>query len=162
MTSGRQARLVRYTAAAAAVFLLACATTAFANPAVDEYKLRLPDAKGKDHDHDGGVDPTPTPETLEALPAPTVKELKHKKNGKALAAVATAPDLGAPKPEPHKTDGDESLLGGLFRSLLDPVALLVLLAMGAILIGGYRVRQYDQRVSSPRRAVRARPRAARR
>jgi hypothetical protein len=155
--TGRQAWLARCAAAGAVgALLLCCATAAFANPAVDQYKLRLPDAKGKSHD---GEDPTPAPEALEALPAPTIEKLKHKKNGKALAAVATAPDLGAPTPEPHRTDGEVSTLGGLLRSLLDPVALLVLLAMGAIAVGGYRARQLEGRVSVGRRA---RPRAARR
>jgi hypothetical protein len=159
-TSGLRARLARHAAAAAIVVLtLLFAAPALGNPAVDEYKLRLPDAKGKDHDHDGGVNPTPTPQALDMLPAPTLKGLKHNKNGKALAAVATAPDLGAPMPTPQSTDGDQSLLGGLLRSLLDPMALLVLLAMAGIAFGGYRAQKLNEPVSA---GPRTRSRGARR
>lgn len=151
-------RLAKFaTAAAVGVLVLILASAALANPAVDEYKLRLPDAKGKDHDQNG-ADPTPT---LGALPAPTVEGLRHNKNGKALAAVATAPDLGAPQPMRENTDGDDSLLSGLFRSLLDPLALLVLLGMAAIAIGGYRLRRLDQ-IAGGRRPARSRASAARR
>ena len=143
-TRGRQASLARRAATAGTVVALslAFASTAFGNPAVNEYKLRLPDAKGKDHPDTSN--PVPSPPVVEELPAPTVEKLRHKKNGKALAAVATAPDLGAPQPTPEKTDGDESLLGGLFRSLADPLALLVLLGMAAIGFGAYRVRRNDE------------------
>ena len=150
-TTRRQARLVRRaaTTATVGVVLLVFSSTALGNPAVNEYKLRMPDAKGKDHEAE---DPTPSAPALEALPAPTVEKLHHKKNGKALAAVATAPDLGAPQPMPRKTDGDESLLGGLVRSLLDPLALLVLLGMAAIGFGAYRARRIDDEFSGGRPA----------
>ena len=160
-TIWRQARPARRAATATAVgaLLLAFASTALGNPAVNEYKLRLPDAKGKDHP---ASDPTPIePAVVEELPAPTIKKLHHKKDGKALAAVATAPDLGAPQPVPERTDGDESFLGGLVRSLLDPLALLVVIGMAAIGFGAYRVRR-DEENLSPRRPARMRSPGVRR
>jgi hypothetical protein len=148
------------TALAVGGLLLAFAGTAVGNPAVNEYKLRLPDAKDKDRPEP--ANPAPSPPVVEDLPAPTVEKLHHnKKNGKALAAVATAPDLGAPDPVLQETDGHESLLGGLVRSLLDPLALMVLLGMAAIGFGAYRGRKADEDFR-PRRPARVRTPGVRR
>jgi hypothetical protein len=110
-----------------AVAVLACSMPAFANanPAVDEYKDRFPTANGKNHG-DGGI-PTGNPH---ALPPGVAAQLANDPDGKALAAIATASSLGAPVLHP----GDTGSGGSFLHALLDPVVLLLALAVLAIVV----------------------------
>ena len=70
---------------------LAVPATAVAGPAVDEYTLDLPDAKGKVESPE--VSPVANPADL---PPSVVSRLTRNPSGKALATIATAESLGAP------------------------------------------------------------------
>ena len=120
---------------ALAMVLWSVAATAFANPAIEEYKPRFPSASGDKHGSDAtNVDPT-------NLPVPIVGGLVQDPNGKALAVIATSHDLGAPDFNRTDTSGDSSLTGALLRSLLDPIVWLVGLAMIGIAVGAWRARR---------------------
>jgi hypothetical protein len=140
MTSSR-GTIVSILAAAAAVVLCAFCAAASANPAVDEYKLRFPSDSGKQQEDSGQEDSAaqaPAPVTS-SLPAPVTHELKKHPHGKALATVATSPDLGAPLVHRETTSGSSSLSGAIVRSLLDPVVLLILVGMVAMAVGSRRL-----------------------
>jgi hypothetical protein len=98
---------------------------ALGSPATNEYKLRLPNAKGKQHDNSNAPVANPS-----GLPSGVSRQLARDPNGKTLAAIATADELGAPHVTSADTDGDSSLLSALWDPLVLAVAL-VLLAIGA-------------------------------
>ena len=123
-TSGRAQR-AGITLLAMAVLLCALPLGARANPAVDEYKDRFPDASGKNH---GGAG-TPTGNPL-ALPPGVAAQLAKDPNGRALAAIATASSLGAPVLRPGEAGSGTSP----FDALLDPLVLLIALAMVTIVV----------------------------
>jgi hypothetical protein len=140
MTSSR-GTIVSILAAAAAVLLCAFCAAATANPAVDEYKTRFPNDSGKSQEDSSQQDSAvqaPAPVTS-SLPPPVTHELKKHPHGKALATVATSPDLGAPVVHRETTSGSSSLPGAIVRSLLDPVVLLILIGMAAMAIGSRRL-----------------------
>jgi hypothetical protein len=119
----RRVRTVGLLILAVAAVLLSPPVRAHANPAIDEYKDRFPTATGKNHG-DAGV---PTGNPLD-LPPGVAGQLANDPNGKALAAIATASSLGAPVLRPGDTGSGTSLL----HALLDPVFLLLLLGVVAI------------------------------
>jgi hypothetical protein len=115
--------------------LLAASVPAWAaDPAVEEYSLRFPNAKGKSDA--GAGNPRGKPSDL----APGVRrDLAESPNGKALAAVATAPELGAPElpklAAPEIPSGDDDIPSPLTAALGALDDLPVLLGLLA-LIGG--------------------------
>jgi hypothetical protein len=122
---------------AVAVTLLAlCAPAmAFAGPAIDEYSLNLPDAKGKVESPESS--PTFNPATLS--PDVTAR-LTRNPEGKALAVIATAGELGAPgSPSAGSgrsgVEGDQpSTLNALGGAVGDPAVIGLILLVG--LAGG--------------------------
>ena len=102
-----------------ALAIVAIPARALAGPATDEYRLRLPDAKGKKN----STEPAPN---AGALPADISRQLAHDPNGKALAALAS------PQLQNADTGGDSSLLGALLGGLGDPLVLAVALSLLAI------------------------------
>lgn len=125
MTSGRAQR-AGLLLLAGIILLFARPLPARGNPAVDEYSNRFPTASGKDHGNGGTL---PTGDPL-ALPPAVAAQLATDPNGKALAAVATASSLGAPQLQPGDTGSGTSLL----HALLDPVVLLLAVAVVAIVL----------------------------
>jgi hypothetical protein len=138
--------------AVSALVALALPTAALAGPATDEYSLDLPDAKGKP----GSAEELPVTR-VDALPPAVANELRSDPDGKALAAIATAEELGAPghaasegfggvkgeesaggvalDPGDRETDGSEpSALAAATGSVDDPAVAGVLL--GVIALGG--------------------------
>jgi hypothetical protein len=124
-------------ATVAVVLIALCAPVdAFATgPAVDEYSLDLPDAKGKVEN------PARPPVGNSAdLPANVVAQLKKSPDGNALATIATAGQLGAPSPlgpgsHPSGVAGSQpSTLSAVGSAVGDPaiIGLILLLA----LVGG--------------------------
>jgi hypothetical protein len=70
---------------------LAVPATALAGPAIDEYTLDLPDAKGNVESPEAVPVANPA-----ALPPDVASRLTRNPSGKALATIATASSLGAP------------------------------------------------------------------
>lgn len=124
----------------AAAAALALSSSAIAGSAVDEYSLDLPDAKGKVES------PEKAPRArVSDLPPTVAAALAHDPQGKALATIATAGELGAPPPPGEggllnaAVEGDRpSALGAIVAALDDPavigVTLVLLLAGGAALV----------------------------
>jgi hypothetical protein len=120
---------------AVAALLVAAPPAGAVNPAVNEYSLNFPNAKGKSYP--GTETPTARPAEL----APIVrKALGHSPNGTALAAVATASELGAPdagsggkrgtRGSGENVSGETpSMLSAVFGELDDPLVLLGMLAV---------------------------------
>jgi hypothetical protein len=131
-TSGRAQRAGLMFLAAVVAALCLLPVGARANPAVDEYIDRFPTASGKDHGNAG----TPTG-NLAALPPGVAAKLARDPNGTALAAIATASSLGAPALRPGDTGSGTSLL----HALLDPVILILALAVIAIVAITQRARR---------------------
>jgi hypothetical protein len=132
-TSGRAQR-AGLVLLAAALVLCALPVRAHANPAVDEYVDRFQNGGGENNG--GAAAPTGNPG---ALPPGVAAELVKDPNGKALAAIATASSLGAPA----LRAGDAGSGTSLFRALLDPVVLLLALAVVAIVVTTQRARRRD-------------------
>jgi hypothetical protein len=118
---------------------LSVASSAVAGPAIDEYSLDLPDAKGKVESPEKA--PTAHPSSL---PPTIAAALAHDPHGKALATIATAGELGAPAAPGQggllnaAVEGDQpSALAAMVAALDDPAVigvLLALLAGGAVLV----------------------------
>jgi hypothetical protein len=141
--------------AVGALVALALPTAALAGPATDEYSLDLPDAKGKP-----GSAEEPPVTRVDALPPAVAAELSSDPDGTALAAIATAEELGAPgraageglsggngegsgggvalDPGDPETDGSEpSGLAAATGSFDDPAVagvLLAVIALGGVLL----------------------------
>lgn len=121
-------------AAATMVAMAALTGVAFAQgPAVEEYTLRIPDARGKKHL--GPNEPRAKPGDL---PADVRQGLAGSSEGPLLAEIATARKLGAPPVPagsgPVAADDDASADGRGFVSaalstLGDPLALLLIAAL---------------------------------
>lgn len=133
---------------ATATLLLAPAT-ALAGSAVQEYSLDLPDAKGKVEN------PARTPQSRpEVLGSGVTRQLQASPYGNALAAIATAGELGAPGSPARGSlaaagSGGAADVGGSEPSALsaaagtvgDPAILAVIagaLVLGALLLGTRR------------------------
>lgn len=122
--------------AMAVIAMLALPSLALAGPATNEYLLDLPDAKGK---QEGGESPGST--GTGALSAKTAKELAGDAEGRTLAQLATAEELGAPG-EPGSTsteqadaiadDGESSTLAAAVGAFDDPAIAGMTLALLAI------------------------------
>jgi hypothetical protein len=133
---GADPRRILVATVAVALLALCAPVDAFAaGPAVDEYSLDLPDAKGK----------VESPESSPvfnagALPADVVARLEKDPSGKALAVIATAGELGAPGrasaafPSADVQGDQPSAVGAVGGALGDPatIGLILLLA----LVGG--------------------------
>jgi hypothetical protein len=143
----RDTRLIRGARVAAGVIaaLLIVAPPAGAvSPAVKEYSLNFPNAKG--NSYPGTETPTPRPSQL----SPRVRRgLGQRPDGKALAAVATAPELGAPSSAASGSNGSgddvegstPSFISAAFGGLGDAAVILGLLALlGVIGLFAYRAR----------------------
>jgi hypothetical protein len=127
----RDTRLIRGTrvAAGAVIALLVLVPPAGAvSPAVKEYSLNFPNAKGKSYP--GAETPSARPSEL----SPRVRRaLSHRPDGKALAAVATAPALGAPTPAANGNSGSGEDVGGSTPSFIS--AALGGLGDAAVILG---------------------------
>jgi hypothetical protein len=122
--------------AATAIATLSLTGTAPAQgPAVDEYKLRLPDAKGG-----RSLGPEEPQARPSALPAEVRAGLKGSSEGPLLTEIATARELGAPQSVPSTAsaqpisgaeDGPEGrgFLSAALSTLGDPLALLLIAAL---------------------------------
>jgi hypothetical protein len=128
----------------AVVAALALPAIAVAGPAVDEYTLDLPDSKGKVE----SPERSPTARAS-SLPPAVVAALAHDRQGKALATIATASELGAPPPLGRRglvnaaVAGDQPAAPAAILSALDDTAtigliLLVALAGGAFVLARAR------------------------
>lgn len=73
-------------------------------PAADEYNLDFPDAKGKQEP----VDAAPAPQ-LNQLPPAVASQLSTDPEGRALAAISTARELGAPKQPTGSAKANEAI-----------------------------------------------------
>ena len=113
---------------------LALPATALALPAVDEYTLDLPDAKGKVES------PAASPVANPAgLPPGVVSRLTRNPSGKALATIATAGSLGAPveyKGGVPAVAGDQPSALAAFGSAVGDPAVIGLIAL-LLAIGGW-------------------------
>jgi hypothetical protein len=115
-------------------------------PAAKEYSLQFPNAKG--HTQPGTDSPHAIPSEL----SPGVrKALKSSPNGEALAAIATASDLGAPGAGPGLgglggssvdlgNESTPSLVGALGDTLADPAVILLLLTLGLGVLAAFKLR----------------------
>jgi hypothetical protein len=132
---GADTRRALAAAAAVAAVVLYGPSAAIAGPAIDEYTLDLPDAKGKVES------PQQAPTTdLTGLPTGVAAKLQGDPLGKTLAGVATAGELGAPNPAAKgpgavAVAGEQpSTVGAVGGALGDP-AVIGLIALAA-LVGG--------------------------
>ena len=131
---------------AVALLALFMPATAFAGPAIDEYSLNLPDAKGNVESPESS--PTFNPATLS--PDVTAR-LTRNPEGKALAVIATAGELGAPHSASPGSGGSgiegeqPSMLSALGGAVGDPAAIGLILLVG--LAGGalFVLRAREQR-----------------
>jgi hypothetical protein len=116
--------------------LVAAAPAGAVDPAVKEYSLNFPNARGKSYP---GAE-TPTPRPSELAPAGR-RALEQSPNGKALATIATAPELGAPEsPDPGNADLEgvgsretPSVPSALSDTLGDAVVILGILALMGVI-----------------------------
>jgi hypothetical protein len=109
---------------------VAMPANAFAGPAVDEYTLDVPNAKGKRNS--GSDTPTTNPG---ALPDGVAAQLRKDPDGRALATIASAPELGAPKVgdvTSGESGEDPSALSAALSGITDPASLAILIALCAI------------------------------
>jgi hypothetical protein len=100
---------------------------ALAVPATDEYTLDVPDAKGQRDDPASA----PGPDAA-ALPEGVAEQLRKDPNGKALATIATADEIGAPdagETSEEESGDDPSTLSAAAGGLVDPVAIGIGLAV---------------------------------
>jgi hypothetical protein len=123
--------------------LLAAASPAAAvDPAVKEYSLTFPNARGKSYP---GAD-TPTARLSEVGPlVRAALEDSNRPDGKALATIATAPELGAPdiasggalgNPGSGEASSADtpSVLTAAFRAVDDPLVLFGLFAFVGVIV----------------------------
>ncbi|MGA9370916.1 MAG: hypothetical protein WBV53_03605 [Solirubrobacterales bacterium] len=116
------------------VLALAMPATAVATPAVNEYTLDLPDAKGKAESP--GAAPVADPGRL---PPHVVSRLRQIKSGKVLAAIATAGSLGAPagvKGGAPAVAGDQPSALAAFGSAAGDPAAIGLIALLLVIVAG--------------------------
>lgn len=103
---------------------------ALAGPAANEYKLKIPNAKGRQDPN------SEAPQAqLDQLPPDVASELAGDPEGKALATIATAKELGAPGSSVSSEADEGSFLDDLVGWITDPLVLAVLLGMAAIAAG---------------------------
>jgi hypothetical protein len=114
------------------------------SPAVKEYSLNFPNAKGKSYP---GAE-TPSARASELSPR-VRRALRHSPDGKALAAVATAPELGAPASaaKGNRASGEDvggstpSFISAALGGLGDAAVILGVLALlGVIGLFAYLAR----------------------
>lgn len=138
-------RLIGLATLAAAVSLLLAVPAAAIPPAAKEYSLQFPNAKGKSQT--GADRPEAVP--LE-LPLTTRRQLERSSHGKTLATIATASELGAPELAPVPVDRGTarsrqapipSVTSALGVALGDPVAIVLLAGLGAVLLAGLALRR---------------------
>jgi hypothetical protein len=128
-----------------ATLCLAPSPAAAVDPAVSEYSLNFPNSKGKSYP--GSETPTARPKELPPIVRRALSD-SARENGKALAALATAPELGAPE-RPGLGSASDEVGGGetpsvptaTFRALGDaPVILGLLGLLGMIGFLGFLAR----------------------
>jgi hypothetical protein len=112
-------------------------------PAVDEYAQHLPDARG-DHPSDG----TPPVARPQLLP-PQVRSALSGPDGRLLAQIATAPELGAPtakgaipgsgKPVPGIAGDSKGVPGAALDAVGSGPGIALLAALGAIGVSAFLV-----------------------
>ena len=130
---------------ALAALLLAPSPAAAVDPAVAEYSLNFPNATGKSYS--GADAPTADPAELAPLVRQALSD-RDRADGKALATIATAPELGAPSVTDNGSGSGELLSGetpsvptAAFRALGDVAVILGLLPLlGMIVFLGFLVR----------------------
>lgn len=148
MRDSRHSR--RTYAAFTAIWVIAAACfapspAAAVDPAVSQYSLDFPNAVGESHP--GATAPIANTAEL----APPVRQAlgdRDRADGKALAAIATAPELGAPGRAANGSGSGELLSGktpsvptAAFRALGDAAVILGLLALlGMILFLAFLAR----------------------
>jgi hypothetical protein len=123
---------------AIAAFLVAAPTAAAVDPAVEQYSLQFPNAKG--NSHPGAEPPSARPSELSPLIRGALSD-SRRSDGKALATVATAPELGAPEKGSQgisnaiKTRSGEtpSFATAVWNAVGDVAVLLGLVAMLALI-----------------------------
>jgi hypothetical protein len=117
--------------AAAVLVALVVAESAVAAPAVEQYDLRLPDARGE-----ASVGQTAPQSHPEELPAAVRQQLEKSPDGAALASIATADELRAPQGRQGGIDDESTdergILSAAGSTLGDPAGIAVLLALAAI------------------------------
>ena len=122
---------------ALAALLVAAPAASAVGPAVNEYSLNFPNSQGKSYP--GAETPTARPSELPPVVRQALSD-RNRPDGKTLATVATAPELGAPDTAVGKTvvnPGGGEITGGETPSALsavssefdDPAVLLGLLAL---------------------------------
>ena len=133
-TTSRGAHIRRAAGALIATALagVCLAPAALAGPAVNEYSLDLPDAKGK-------VESPQRSPVIDrgALPPNVASRLERSPSGKALATIASAGELGAPSSPPGGSrnvdvaGNQPSAVSAVGSSLGDPavIGLILLLAL---------------------------------
>jgi hypothetical protein len=139
-TRGADTRLPLAASVLIVTAALVVPASALAGPAVDEYTLDLPDAKGKVESPE--TSPVANPA---GLPPRVVSRLSRNPSGKALATIATASSLGAPveykggvvdsKGSAPTLPGDQPSAPAAFGSSLDDPAAIGLIAL-LLTIGG--------------------------
>jgi hypothetical protein len=116
------------------VAALAVPAAVLAQPAVDEYTLDMPDAKGKVESPE--TSPVANPA---GLPAGVVARLRRNPSGTALATIATAKSLGAPveyKGGNVAVAGDQPSKLAAFGSAVGDPAAIGLIALLLVIGGG--------------------------
>jgi MYXO-CTERM domain-containing protein len=109
-----------------------------ADPGVGEYTLQGPDA-----DNEGNLGSNEPQSRPEDLPAGVRKELAGDPDGDTLAKIATARELGAPKPPAADSgssigeDDDSSALTAAGNALDDPSSLALIAAVALIVLGAF-------------------------
>ena len=109
-TGGAHTRRPFVVAALVLAAALVLPATASAGPAIDEYTLDLPDAKGNVESPEASPVANPA-----ALPPGVASRLTRNPSGKALATIATASSLGAPVEDEggkHTVGGGKSTVAG--------------------------------------------------
>jgi hypothetical protein len=121
---------------AIAALLVAAPGASAAGPAINEYSLNFPNSNGKSYP--GAETPTARPSELPPIVRQALSD-PDRPDGKALATVATAPELGAPdtafggtlaNPNGEIVSGQTpSALNAISREFDDPAVVLGLLAL---------------------------------
>jgi hypothetical protein len=116
-------------ACACAALLIATPQAGAVDPAITEYAPSFPNAKGKSY-------PSDTPASRPADLGPVAAALGKRPDGKALAAIATSPELGAPDTAAGRGQDvggeDPSALSAITGALDDAPVILGLIALLAM------------------------------
>jgi hypothetical protein len=126
---------------AIAALLVAAPGASAVGPAVNEYSLNFPNSQGKSYP--GAETPTARPSELPPVVRQALSD-SDRPDGKALATIATAPELGAPDTasggtHPNSGTGEiasaetPSALTAISNEFDDPAVLLSLLALLAVI-----------------------------